>query len=164
MSDYNSLNSSFNIGLNESQSIDSFYPFSGFDKDNQESDQNTFINNFFEERLTKEMTNDDMTKKSKKKKVYKKEYKNDILVDNLFIDISQDSNLNNSLSDTKEKKMLGRKRKNESDDKAKHNRFQDDNSRRKVKRIIISEVQDFINEKIEEKYDGDIGEGMNKKN
>ena len=95
----------------------------------------------------------------RKKKSIKKKKEN--IAENLFIDLNE--SFNQSSEEKKDKKLLGRKRKDESDDRAKHNRFADDNSRRKVKRIIISELHDFINEKIYEKYDGDIGEGMNKK-
>ena len=60
---------------------------------------------------------------------------------------------------SKGKKILGKKRK-ESNMKRKHNKFSDDNLRRKIKYIIISNLIKFINKKIYELYDGDLGEGM----
>ena len=69
------------------------------------------------------------------------------------INISEDSN----------KKVLGRKKKGEDNSKSHHTKFSDDNTRRKIKRILMSELQDFINQKIEEIYGDDIGEGMIKK-
>ena len=131
-------------------------PYWGFNQDNEKPDSpNLNIN--LDERDTNEITNENLFKK--KKKSIKKKKEN--IAGNLFIDLNE--SINQSSDEKKDKKLLGRKRKDESDDRAKHNRFADDNSRRKVKRIIISELHDFINEKIYEKYDGDIGEGMNKK-
>ena len=60
---------------------------------------------------------------------------------------------------SKGRKILGKKRK-ESNMKRKHNKFSDDNLRRKIKYIIISNLIKFINKKIYELYDGDLGEGM----
>lgn len=59
----------------------------------------------------------------------------------------------------KENKILGKKRK-ASNLKRKHNKFCDDNLRRKIKHIIISNLLNFINKKIYDFYDGDLGEGM----
>ena len=44
-----------------------------------------------------------------------------------------------------------------------HTKFSQDNIRRKIKRIIISTLRDFINEKIEDIYEDKIAEGMIKK-
>ena len=159
MSDLNI--SIFSNSLNDSQIIDDMKLLTYLNKENKESDNNYSIN-YFEEKITKDMTDLDQKNDYKENK---KEY-NNIKHDNFFIDIKQGLNLletQRDLNESKEKKILGRKRKNESDDKAKHNRFSDDNSRRKIKRIIISKLHEFINKKIEEKYDGNIGEGMNKK-
>lgn len=60
-------------------------------------------------------------------------------------------------------KFLGRKKKGEKDKNSSHNKFADDNTRRKVKRLLISLLQLFINAKIAEKYGNKIGEGMIKK-
>ena len=59
--------------------------------------------------------------------------------------------------------VLGRKKKGQNNGKSNHNKFSDDNTRRKVKRVIITELQDFINKKIELFYGDNIGEGMIKK-
>ena len=42
----------------------------------------------------------------------------------------------------------------------KHNKFSDDNLRRKCKHIILNEILMFINDKINEIYDGDLGQGI----
>ena len=155
MSDY-SLNTSFPFSYSDDFNMDYPFPYWGFNQDNEKPDSSN-LNINLDERDTNEITNENLFKK--KKKSIKKKKEN--IAGNLFIDLNE--SFNQSSDEKKDKKLLGRKRKDESDDRAKHNRFADDNSRRKVKRIIISELHDFINEKIYEKYDGDIGEGMNKK-
>ena len=155
MSDY-SLNTSFPFSYSDGFNMDYPIPYWGFNQDNEKPDSSN-LNINLDERDTNEITNENLFKK--KKKSIKKKKEN--IAENLFIDLNE--SFNQSSEEKKDKKLLGRKRKDESDDRAKHNRFADDNSRRKVKRIIISELHNFINEKIYEKYDGDIGEGMNKK-
>ena len=155
MSEY-SLNTSFPFSYSDGFNMDYPIPYWGFNQDNEKPDSSN-LNINLDERDTNEITNENLFKK--KKKSIKKKKEN--IAENLFIDLNE--SFNQSSEEKKDKKLLGRKRKDESDDRAKHNRFADDNSRRKVKRIIISELHDFINEKIYEKYDGDIGEGMNKK-
>lgn len=67
-------------------------------------------------------------------------------------------------SKTKENvKFLNQKRKNtkkKNSDGEKHSRFSSDNTIRKVKHITLLNVQDFINEKIKEKYNNNIGNGI----
>ena len=62
----------------------------------------------------------------------------------------------------KGKSMLGRKKKLENI-KGKHNKFSDDNLRRKVKHLVIRSVMNYINKKIESLYDGKIGNNIFKK-
>ena len=62
----------------------------------------------------------------------------------------------------KEKSLLGRKKKFENI-KSKHNKFSDDNLRRKVKHLVIRSAMNYINEKIEFLYNGKIGNNIYKK-
>ena len=62
----------------------------------------------------------------------------------------------------KEKSLLGRKKKFENI-KSKHNKFSDDNLRRKVKHLVIRSAMNYINEKIESLYNGKIGNNIYKK-
>ena len=73
----------------------------------------------------------------------------------LIVDLNED--------EPNEKRPKGRKKKGEDSSNSNHNKYSDDNSRRKIKRILISELQDFINDRIAYKYGNDIGEGMIKK-
>lgn len=75
--------------------------------------------------------------------------------------------INKVEEDNKESKKHGRKKKirdkidnekNLCDDKS-HNRYSDDNIRKKCKNIILKNALVFINEKIKEKYKGQIGLG-----
>jgi len=70
----------------------------------------------------------------------------------------------------KEEKKRGRKRKRENNndnednvDKKAHNKFSDDNLRKKCKNTILKYALKFINEKIKEKYKNKIGHGKFKK-
>ena len=137
MNDY-SLNTSFPFSYSDGFNMDYPIPYWGFNQDNEKPDSSN-LNINLDERDTNEITNENLFKK--KKKSIKKKKEN--IAENLFIDLNE--SINQSSDEKKDKKLLGRKRKDESDDKAKHNRFADDNSRRKVKRIIISELHDFIN-------------------
>ena len=60
---------------------------------------------------------------------------------------------------SKEAKKRGRNPK----ESGKHNKFSDDNIRRKIKRILINELQEFINNKINDFHDKNIGQGFFKK-
>ena len=144
MNDY-SLNTSFPFSYSDDFNMDYPIPYWGFNQDNEKPDSSN-LNINLDERDTNEITNENLFKK--KKKSIKKKKEN--IAGNLFIDLNE--SINQSSDEKKDKKLLGRKRKDESDDKAKHNRFADDNSRRKVKRIIISELIKIINIFINIKY------------
>ena len=62
-------------------------------------------------------------------------------------------------------KMLNQKRKkeNENEDKRSHSKYTYDNLKRKCKHLVIENVKDYINRKIKEEYNGNIGEGILKK-
>ena len=64
--------------------------------------------------------------------------------------------------ESNEKKFLGRKRMGDNSTSV-HDKYSDDNTRRKIKRIIISNLYNFINIKIEDIYGDEVGEGMVKK-
>ena len=63
------------------------------------------------------------------------------------------------------KNKCGRKRKGEKYDNYndEHDKFSDDNARRKVKRIIFTHLLAYINKQIKIKYNGEIGKGIFKK-
>ena len=62
-------------------------------------------------------------------------------------------------------KLLNKKRKKISEKKAKkpHTKYTYDNLKRKCKHLVIENVKEFINKKIKEEYNGNIGEGILKK-
>ena len=77
----------------------------------------------------------------------------------------------NNLSENKKSKKRGRKRKrsglNENRENNKdancHDRYSDDNMRKKCKNIITKFALEFLNKKIKEKYNDDLGKGKFKK-
>ena len=60
--------------------------------------------------------------------------------------------------ETKKKSCLGRKRREDSGS-GEHNKFSDDNLRRKCKHLVLDNTFNFINDKIKDKYNGNIGYG-----
>jgi hypothetical protein len=64
--------------------------------------------------------------------------------------------------DKTEKMMLGRKKKN-SKEAGKHDKYCEDNIIRKIKSTILDYLRIFINLFINEKYNGNIGEGIFRK-
>lgn len=63
----------------------------------------------------------------------------------------------------KEKCKCGRKRIRKEENLCEHNKFSDDNVRRKCKHLLLKSLLDFLNEKIKMKYNGKIGKGIFKK-
>ena len=66
----------------------------------------------------------------------------------------------------KDTKKRGRKRKREDiddNDTKIHNKFSDDNLRKKCKNIVLKSISEFINKKIKEQYNNKIGHGKFKK-
>ena len=62
------------------------------------------------------------------------------------------------------KNISGRKRKGDNyDNNNEHDKFTDDNARRKVKRIVFTHLLKYINKQIKIKYNGKIGKGTFKK-
>ena len=64
-----------------------------------------------------------------------------------------------------EKKKCGRKRENNNqlEPEKEHNKYSDDNLRRKCKHLLLKNLMNFINRKIIILYDNDIGQGILKK-
>ena len=64
----------------------------------------------------------------------------------------------------KTKKKCGRKRERSNDENAKeHDKFSDDNIKRKCKHLVLKNAMIFINQKIYDIYEGKIGNGIFKK-
>lgn len=63
----------------------------------------------------------------------------------------------------KKRNKCGRKRKGENNNDNRHDKFSDDNARRKFKRIVFSHLREYINKQIKIKYNGKIGKGIFKK-
>ena len=82
--------------------------------------------------------------------------------------VSKDTKVAKNTKNSKKKKegkhsKETRKRGRNPKESGKHNKFSDDNIRRKIKRILINELQEFINNKINDFYDKNIGQGFFKK-
>lgn len=135
--------------------VNNFFPNCSFDIPDDYNIQNSsdielsedMIYFIVPEKVTNEFTGEE--KKNNLKEIpYIKKNK-----ENIIINIKMDESSN-------KQKILGRKKKGVSDRKCSHTKFSDDNTRRKIKRIIISELQDFINKKIKVIYKEEIGNGL----
>jgi hypothetical protein len=106
--------------------------------------------------------------------------RNEIINFNFFIigqnksnnlkELNSERNKINKYINNKEEKKRGRKRKRENnddneniEDKKGHNKYSDDNLRKKCKNIILKYALEFVNKKIKEKYKNNIGHGKFKK-
>lgn len=69
---------------------------------------------------------------------------------------------NKSLNTSNSFKKLGRKRKSDNE-KGEHNKFSDDNMRRKIKHVVLKSLMEFINNKIKDAFNGKIGYSILKK-
>lgn len=72
------------------------------------------------------------------------------------------STQNNELRNNLSHKKFGRKKKGDNSEGI-HNKFSDDNLRKKCKHIVLDSVKDFIKEKIKLFYNDDIGMNISKK-
>ena len=86
---------------------------------------------------------------------------------NLNMNMNMDLNENhilieNNPEDETKKKMLGRKKKN-CKEASNHDKYSEDNIIRKIKSTLLNFLRIFINSFINEKYNGNIGEGIFRK-
>lgn len=118
--------------------------------------------------------NNSFTDENVKKVEEKGEEENNIKEENKAINFAKIKNLNNSNSSSSNfleykkpnnaKKQCGRKRMREDDDgKGAHNKFSDDNIRRKCKHLVLKHLLEFINKQLKIIYNGKIGNGIFKK-
>ena len=100
-------------------------------------------------------------------------YDNDIVNSDNKINKKLNENLKNKnikkkkglkkVSQEKQKKKCGRKRKDDVNEPREHDKFADDNIRRKCKHLVLKSVMILINQKIYNIYGGKIGNGILKK-
>ena len=82
-----------------------------------------------------------------------------VLLDNNFASSNNLINYETKIT----KKKSGRKRERTEDDKCEHNKYSDDNIRRRSKHLVLKNLLEFINNQIYKKYNGNIGNGIFKK-
>ena len=110
--------------------------------------------------------NEKQTKVTTDDKKGKEKLNNLFNVKKNYIEINHCSDKTEKTLDSKEfsekKKRLGRKRKDD-DTTGFHNKYSPDNIVRKCKHIILNQLMEFINNKIKEIYNGNIGNSLFKK-
>ena len=114
------------------------------------------ISNYQNEEKTRAKTNEeDCSKKGDEKKNI-----NNLINNNL---IPLNSLKFEEIKSSKKKCGRKRKRANSVSDKIEHNKFSDDNIRRKCKHLVLKNVLNFLNKIIKRTYNGNIGQGIFKK-
>ena len=91
-----------------------------------------------------------------------KDFQKESKIINLDINNNSAVEIKEEKKEKKERKKCGRKRLREGDNQNEHNKYSDDNIRRKIKHFILKNILILINNKIKNKY-GDIGNGIFKK-
>ena len=71
--------------------------------------------------------------------------------------------ISNKTDDDKNNIILNNSNDNKKNNKPKHNKFSDDNLRKKCKHLVLSSVLEFINNKIFDIYEGNIGNNIYRK-
>jgi hypothetical protein len=82
---------------------------------------------------------------------------------NIFKEINTSKTEESKNKNKSEQKKCGRKRMRTDNSKEEHNKYTDDNIRRKCKHLVLKNFFEFINIKISKIYNGDIGNGVYKK-
>ena len=133
--------------------------------DNYNDDNIYYVN----EEKTKEKTKgEDLNKNEQKKNIDSNKNVDSNKNDNLNLpDLINDNlppmNLSEIIEKNKnEQKKCGRKRTRTSE-KSAHTKYSDDNIRRKCKHLVLKSLLEFINEKIYKMYNGNIGNGIFRK-
>jgi len=139
----NSLNSPQGLFDNENESFDSNY---------------SYFRNINEDKIKCGLSTDASTNKNKIKE-NKKEIM-DHIGDDDFKDPYYNYPIKKDTNEIKQKNLLGRKKKGDSGSYGRHNRYSDDNLRRKCKHLVLDSWLKFINDKIKEKYNGKINRGL----
>ena len=82
---------------------------------------------------------------------------------NTFKEINTSKTEESKNKNKSKQKKCGRKRMRTDNSKEEHNKYTDDNIRRKCKHLVLKNFFEFINIKISKIYNGDIGNGVYKK-
>ena len=126
---------------------------------NNENNNNSFkIKIIFEENTTNEKSTNEKTEQEKEieqKKEKEKETERQII----YVPKFKITNKNESNEDINQVSQKKRGRTNTGKSKIIHNKYSDDNLRRKCKHLVLQNLMKFINDKIKEIY-GHIGYGM----
>ena len=112
-----------------------------------------------EERTKIKANEDDFNKEELNKQI-------DFYYRNIIKNKNISLNFGNEEEIIKAKKKCGRKRmrqEDNNDNKNEHNKFSDDNIRKKIKHLVLKSLLEFINNKIKIMYKGNIGNGIFKK-
>ena len=150
--------------LNSFQFNDSFEELRNYSFNNIEEDGKA--NNSFRVDISNRNTLPTLTQNYIKENIIEYYISNQNKNENQNVYIKIDSNENdiieNRPKNKKEKKMLGRKKK-DSEESGKHDKYSEDNIIRKIKSTLLNYLRIFINSVIYKKYNGKIGEGIFRK-
>ena len=136
------FNNSFNIGEIDYNGNNNSFPF--YDEFFSEKDKLYFINGH--EIVSKQKKDESKLSNDSTKGTYPKKKENN---EEIKLEIVQKKEVNKK----------GRKTKN-SESPRNHDKYMDDNIRRKIKYFVLKSLLEFINEEIKKKYNNGIGKGV----
>ena len=155
------MNNSF---FNFTEPIDDYKDFDFYEENNFFEEEK--INNSIHENINKSNNNNQELNERTTK------FNSNDNKDNFFGDLKKEENeedifntkkIENKQNKEKEKKKCGRKKKNDGNNKIEHNKFSDDNLRRKIKHLVLKYIFILINNIISVIFEGNIGKGIFKK-
>jgi hypothetical protein len=138
-----SENSLFSLNLND-------YEYVGFDYNNG------FFKDINEDNIKCGISTKETMNKNKSKNKENKDEMNQIKDDEIFPNYSNEKDKN----EKRKTNPLGRKKKGESGSSERHSKYSNDKLICKIKHLVLDNALKFINDKIEEIYNGKISHGL----
>ena len=115
------------------------------------------------EKTTKEFSKDNVRDSQKEEEEKKSINKDDNFLFTIKEEKEEKKEEKREKNGIKQRKKCGRKRLRNDDNQNEHNKYSDDNLRRKIKHLILKNILKFLNLQIKSIYNEDIGNGIFRK-
>jgi hypothetical protein len=148
-----------NFFFESDNNLENSFAFSLDYADNEQIDFDIYINYFKsinEDNIESGISTKETMNKNKNKNKENKDGMNQIKADEILSFYSNEKDKN----EKKHTNLLGKKQKGNSGSSGRHSKYSNDNLRKKIKHLVLGNVLKFINDKIKEKYNGEINHGI----
>ena len=158
-------------GQNQDYDVCSYPNFKSLKSNEYKIEEESFLNDYYyfpKNFLINKDFNKEITIEKETKVIKNKERANPFELKETNISFPKTNKEGNEIIKTEAKELkkdlnnkthLGRKRRNDYSS-GEHNKYSDDNLRRKAKNLVLDYTMDFLNETIKSAYNGNIGEGI----